>query len=300
MAKLPTMEEMLKAGVHFGHQASHWHPKMESYIYTTRNGVHIIDLKKTHTKLEAALAYVSKVVADGGDVLFVGTKVQAKPLVEKYAKACKMPYISTRWVGGTLTNFNAMKVSIARYVELLRGRDNGDWEKYTKKERSELQKEIDRLDDMFAGLVNMRSIPKAMFIVDIRTEMTALKEANVMKVPVVAICDTNTNPTPVTCVIPANDDATRGLELMVKAVAAACEEGLKNRKVVAAAPASAKAPAGKPVRPSSAPRRRAPEAVAEKAAPAKVVAEKSASAGKATEDKPAAKKPVRAKKAKAE
>lgn len=279
------MEEMLKAGVHFGHQASHWHPKMESYIYTTRNGVHIIDLKKTQTKLEAALAYVSKVVADGGDVLFVGTKVQAKPLVEQYAKACKMPYVSTRWVGGTLTNFNAMKVSIARYVELLRGRDSGDWEKYTKKERSELQKEIDRLDDMFAGLVNMRGIPKAMFVVDIRTEMTAVKEANVMKVPVVAICDTNTNPTPITCVIPANDDATRGLELLVKAVAAACEEGLKNRKVVAA-PVKKEAPGRAP----AAPRRRAPEAKKE-AAPAKAAV---------AAEKPAAKKPARAKKAKTE
>ncbi|MBI4122217.1 MAG: 30S ribosomal protein S2 [Parcubacteria group bacterium] len=234
MAKLPTMEQMLKAGVHFGHQSSHWHPKMEPYIYTTRNGVHIIDLKKTTAKLEAALAYVSKVVADGGDVQIVGTKLQANPMKEKYAKACKMPYVSTRWVGGTLTNFNAIKLSIQRYVELLRGRDGGDWEKYTKKERSELQKEIDRLHEMFAGLVNMRGIPKAMFVLDIRTEQTAVKEAHVMKVPVVAVCDTNTNPTNIACVIPANDDATHGIELLVKAVAEACEEGLNNRKVVAA------------------------------------------------------------------
>lgn len=285
MPKLPSMEEMLKAGVHFGHQASHWHPKMETYIYTTRNGVHIIDLKKTHTKLEAALAYLTKVVADGGDVLFVGTKIQAKPLVEQYAKACKMPYVCSRWVGGTLTNFNAIKISIQRYVELLRGKESGDWEKYTKKERSELQKEVDRLHEMFAGLVNMRSIPKAMFVVDIRTEQTAVKEAHVMKVPVVAVCDTNTNPTAITCVIPANDDATRGVELMIKAAAEACEEGLKNRKVVAA-------PVKKEVTPAFRP------AAARKPAPAKEAAP--AVTAKTEAPKAPAKKAIRAKKETAE
>lgn len=286
MSKLPSMEEMLKAGVHFGHQSSHWHPKMESYIYTTRNGVHILDLKKTHTKLEAALAYVTQVVADGGDVLFVGTKIQAQPLVEQYAKACKMPYISSRWVGGTLTNFNAIKISIQRYVELLRGKESGDWEKYTKKERSELQKEVDRLHIMFSGLVNMRTIPKAMFVVDIRTERTAVKEAHVMKVPVVALCDTNTNPTGITCVIPGNDDATRGLDLIIKAVSEACEEGLKNRKVVvAAAPVKKEGLPGRPFARTPAP--------AQAAAPAPEV--------KAPEAKAEpAKKAVRAKKVKAE
>jgi small subunit ribosomal protein S2 len=285
MSKLPSMEEMLKAGVHFGHQSSHWHPRMEPYIYTTRNGVHILDLKKTHTKLEAALAYVTQVVADGGDVLFVGTKIQAQPLIEQYAKACKMPYISSRWVGGTLTNFNAIKISIQRYVELLRGKESGDWEKYTKKERSELQKEVDRLHIMFSGLVNMRSIPKAMFVVDIRTERTAVKEAHVMKVPVVALCDTNTNPTGITCVIPGNDDATRGLDLIIKAVSQACEEGLKNRKVVvAAAPSASKV--GLPGRPFA----RKPEAPK----PAAPVAEVKAPTTEAAPTKKARAKKVKA------
>lgn len=233
MANIPSMEDMLKAGVHFGHQASHWHPKMESFIYTTRNGVHIIDLKKTQDRLQKAIDFVTKIVAEGGNVLFVGTKPQAQPLVEQYAKQAGMPYIKGRWIGGTLTNYNEFKNSIQRYVELLRGRDSGDWEKYTKKERSELQKEVDRLHEFVSGLVTMDRPPKALFIVDIRTEKTAVKEANVMNIPVIALCDTNTNPDDVQFPIPANDDATRGIELMVKAMAEACVAGVKSRKVVA-------------------------------------------------------------------
>lgn len=251
MANLPTMEELLKAGVHFGHQASHWHPKMEPYIYTTRNGVHIIDLKKTQDRLTKAIEFITKTVADGGNVLFVGTKPQAQPIIETYAKQAGMPYIKSRWIGGTLTNYSEFKNSIQRYVELLRQRDSGGWDKYTKKERSELQKEVDRLHEFVSGLVTMDRPPKAVFIVDIRSEKTAVKEANVMNIPIIALCDTNTNPLNVQHPIPANDDATRGIELMVKAISEACVAGVKSRKVVvgdvkkatpAAAPVSAPAP----------------------------------------------------------
>lgn len=238
MAKIPTLEEMLKAGVHFGHQAAHWHPHMEPFIYTTRNGVHIIDLKKTQSKLKQALDFIAQTVASGGDILFVGTKVQAQPLVEKAAKEVNMPYVKSRWIGGSMTNFHAVKRSIERYLTLIRQRESREWEKYTKKERVELMKEEERLHEMVSGLVTMRQLPKAVFVVDIRTEQTAVKEANVMNIPVVALCDTNTNIKNVQHVIPCNDDATNGIALMLESVIEAVKEGLKNRKVVPAAPAA--------------------------------------------------------------
>jgi len=228
----PSMEEMLKAGVHFGHQASRWHPKMQSYIYTVRNGVHIFDLKKTQQKLKEACDFLEKVVADGGDVLFVGTKTQAKPLVEANAKEAKMPYMRSRWIGGLLTNFGEVKKVIQHYVNLKQGRESGDWDKYTKKEQVGLRKELEKLDQTVAGIADLKELPKAVFVVDIRTEKTAVTEAKVRGIPVVAVCDTNVNPTDVDYIIPANDDATKGLDLLIKTVAHACAEGLKNRKIV--------------------------------------------------------------------
>jgi len=215
-------------------------------------------------------------------------------LIEKYAKECSMPYVNIRWVGGILTNYGAIKHAIQRYIDLNRGRDGGDWEKYTKKERSELQKEVERLHDMVDGLVTMKQLPKAMFVVDINTERTAVKEAHVVHVPVVAVCDTNTNPTDITCVIPANDDATRGLELMIKAISQACAEGLKNRKVVAA-------PEKKTVMPFAPRPAVAAKPAAAKAAPVKAAAEKKVAEPVVEGAKKApAKKAPRAKKAKAE
>jgi len=282
MYKIPTMEEMLKAGCHFGHQAAHWHPHMEPFIYTTRNGVHIIDLKKTQEKLQKAMEFISQTVAAGGDILFVGSKVQALPLIEKAAKEVNMPYAKSRWIGGTMTNFHAVKKSIDRYLNLLRQRDGGEWEKYTKKERSELQKEVDRLHSMVSGLSTMKSLPKAMFVVDVRTEQSAVKEANVMNVPIVAVCDTNVNPKFIKHVIPCNDDATRGISMMLDCAVEAIKDGLKHRKVVPQAMA-------KPVVRAAAP-------AARKAAPA--ATKKVAETAPATEaKKPAAKRAT--KKAKA-
>jgi len=278
MYKIPTMEEMLKAGCHFGHQAAHWHPHMEPFIYTTRNGVHIIDLKKTQEKLQKAMEFVSQTVAAGGDILFVGSKVQALPLIEKAAKEVNMPYAKSRWIGGTMTNFHAVKKSIDRYLNLLRQRDGGEWEKYTKKERAELQKEIDRLHSMVSGLSTMKSLPKAMFVVDVRTEQSAVKEANVMHVPIVAICDTNVNPKFVKHVIPCNDDATRGISMMLDCMVEAIKDGLKHRKVVPQAVAKTAAPAARKAAPAAAkPAAKAASAapVAEAKKPAKAAATKS-------------------------
>ncbi len=244
---IPTMEEMLKAGMHFGHQTNRWHPKMASYLYTTRNGLHIFDLKKTQKNLEESLKFIEKTVADGGDVLFVGTKSQARPIIEEYAKQAEMPYIRSRWIGGMLTNFSEVKKSIRRYVDLQKQKKAGEWDKYTKKEQILLQKEVDKLDGSVAGLVSLDRMPKIVFIVDIRIEKTALKEANVMKIPVVAICDSNVNPTTVKHVIPANDDATKGVEMIVKLVAEACATGKKKRKIVPAK--AAKAQVSKPTKP---------------------------------------------------
>ena len=230
--QIPTMEEMLKGGVHFGHQSSRWHPKMRPYIYTVRNGVHIFDLKKTASHLQEACRFLEQVVADGGDVLFVGTKTQAQPLIEKYAKEAGMPYMQSRWIGGLLTNFGEVKKVIQHYLDLIQGRDSGDWKKYTKKEQVGLAKELEKLESTVAGLANLKELPKAVFIVDTRNEKTALTEASVRGISVVGVCDTNVNPSMVDYVIPANDDATRGVELMIKTVADACAEGLKNRKVI--------------------------------------------------------------------
>jgi small subunit ribosomal protein S2 len=232
MPNLPTMEEMLKAGLHFGHQSSRWHPKMGPYIYTSRNGLHVIDLKQTQTKLERAGEFVKKTVAAGGNVLFVGTKTQAQPLIESAAKECGMPYIKGRWIGGMLTNFDEVKKNIRRYLDLVRQREAGEWDKYTKKEQIGLKKEMEKLESFVSGLTGLSELPQAVFIVDIRLEKTALAEARVKGIPVVAICDTNTNPALVDYPIPGNDDATRGIELIVNYISAACKEGFNDRKIV--------------------------------------------------------------------
>jgi small subunit ribosomal protein S2 len=235
---IPTMEEMLKAGLHFGHQASRWHPKMEPYIYTTRNGLHIVDLKKTQSMLEQACEFAKKIVADGGDILFVGTKTQAQPLIEKYAAECGMPYIKSRWIGGLITNFKEVKKNIKRYLDLKKQSEAGEWKKYTKKEQIGLKKEMEKLQSIVSGLVTLDKFPKALFVVDIKYEKTAVLEANVKNIPIIAITDTNTNPEMVQYPIPGNDDATGGIEMVVQCIAQACSEGKKKRKVM---PAGAKA-----------------------------------------------------------
>ncbi|MCR4312317.1 MAG: 30S ribosomal protein S2, partial [Candidatus Uhrbacteria bacterium] len=193
--QIPSVLEMLKAGVHFGHQSSRWHPKMKPFIFGSRGGVHIIDVEKTQTQLENTLNFVSETAARGGSIVFVGTKRQAQTIVEKYAKEAGMPYITTRWLGGTLTNFAQLQRLIRHYLDLKDKTEKGELKKYTKLEQLQFSREIEELDGKIGGLSTLTRLPDALFIVDARTEKTAVREATTMGVPMIALVDSNVNPT---------------------------------------------------------------------------------------------------------
>lgn len=219
--ELPSLDELLQAGVHFGHRISRWYPKMKPYIFGVRNGVHVIDLEQTHKQLAVAAEYVSHIVAKGGTILFVGTKKQAKAIVKQAAESCDMPYVDERWLGGTFTNFKQISQLAKRYHELQDMKNGADWDKYTKKEQSVFNDEIVYLEKKVKGLLNMHKKPDAVFIVGIKEEETAVKEAISMRIPIVGVCDTNVDPTPVSVIIPGNDDAVRGIELIANTIAKA-------------------------------------------------------------------------------
>lgn len=225
MPQLPTLLDLFKAGVHFGHKVSKRYPKMEPYIFTVKNGIHIINLELTLRQLTVALEFVTDTVARGGTVLFLGTKQQAQPIIAKYAIEAGMPYVNERWLGGTLTNFAEISRVIQRFTELKRRRDSGELEKYTKKERLEFDREIERLQGMVGGIEHLKKIPEALFVVDVKHEHIAITEAAKKRVPIVALCDTNVNPTPVTAVIPGNDDAVKSIELIMRLAAEAVQAG---------------------------------------------------------------------------
>ena len=225
MTKIPNLEEMLKAGMHFGHRTSKWHPKMAPFIFTTRNGVHIIDLVKTQKKLEEALAYLKKQASQGKVILFVGTKSQVKETMKKVAEETGMPYAVESWLGGCLTNFGVIKKSIRKYNDLLEKKQTGKLDKYTKKERLQIDREINRLTSKVGGLANLEKTPDLMFIWDPKNDDTALTEAKMKNIPVVAVCDTNVNPTQVDYVIPSNDDATKSIKMIMNLVKEAVLEG---------------------------------------------------------------------------
>lgn len=227
MSKMPTLLEMLKAGVHFGHQKSRWHPKMEQYIFGVRNGVHIIDLEKTQEQLEKALNYVKNLAAKGQVILFVGTKRQAREITKAAAISCEMPYLVERWIGGLLTNFDEVKRRLKKYHNLKEMFASGEIEKYTKKEQVTMKKQLEKLDKYLIGLTSLDKMPDALYIADMRTEKTALAEAERTEVPTVAVCDTNVNPEQVNYAIPANDDAVNSIKLIVDMVAEAVNEGRK-------------------------------------------------------------------------
>lgn len=229
MPQIPDLMTMLKSGSHFGHQVSRRHPKMKPYIFTAKSGFHIINLELTQEKLAEALEYVRKLVANGGTILFLGTKKQAQPIIEKYAKECGMPYITQRWLGGTLTNFNEISHVIKKYVDLKKQRASGQLEKYTKKEQLDFSKEIEKLDGVVGGIETLTRIPDAIFVCDVKREKTAVTEAVKRNVPIIAICDTNVNPDKVNYVIPANDDAVKSLDLIIGLVGAAIREGAAER-----------------------------------------------------------------------
>jgi len=225
---------MLKAGMHFGHSTSRWHPKMNEFIFGARQGRHIINLEETQTRLEDALEYVKGIAARGGVVLFVGTKTQAKDLVKKYADICGMPYVNERWLGGTITNFGQIRKSLKRLGMLKDQRDKGELKKYTKKEQLMLEREIEEMEEKLGGIQYITKVPDALFVVDVRTEKTAIAEANTVNTKVIAICDTNVNPRGITKVIPANDDAVKSIELVCALMADAIKEGKANAAQVSA------------------------------------------------------------------
>lgn len=224
--------DLFKAGVHFGHRVSRWHPKMKPFIFTQKNNVHIINLELTLEKLLQACDFAKKIISNGGTILFVSTKKQAKEIVEKYAKETGMPYVTLRWIGGTFTNFSEVRRLIQHYITLKQRKESGDLEKYTKKEQLKFTKETEKLENLVKGMVTLKKLPEAIFIVDIRTDKTALNEAHKKEIPIIAMCDTNVNPEKVKYLIPANDDGIKSIELITSAIAQSIKEGLdeKNSK----------------------------------------------------------------------
>lgn len=216
--KLPSLEEMLKAGVHFGHRASKWNPKMEPYIFTARNNIHIIDLEKTKEKLEEALKFLQGIKDKKGTILFVGTKVAAKEITQQVAKECQMPYVVDKWIGGTLTNFGVISKRLEHFRDLEKKKESGELKKYTKKEQHEFGLELQKLDKQFGGIKAITRPPDALLVVDTHKEKLAVKEARMKKIPVVGLCDTNTDPGIIDYPIPANDDASSSLKLILSTI----------------------------------------------------------------------------------
>ena len=204
-----SIEQMLKAGVHFGHQTRFWNPKMEKFIFGSRNKVHIIDLQKTLDCLEPSLDFCKKIASSNNRILFVGTKRSAREVIRQEAERCGMPYVNHRWLGGMLTNYKTIRASIRRYEFLVSQEEEGKFNQYTKKEVLKLKKEMDKLERSIGGIKNMGGLPEALFIVDVENEKIAVAEAKKMGIPIVGLVDTNSDPDSVDYIIPGNDDAIR-------------------------------------------------------------------------------------------
>ncbi len=230
-----SMKQLLEAGVHFGHQTRRWNPKMAEYIFTERNGIYIIDLQKTVKKIEEAYAFVRQVAADGGELLFVGTKKQAQETIREEAQRVGMHYVDARWLGGMLTNFKTIEQRIKRLSQLHKMEEDGTFDLLPKKEVIGLRGEMDKLEKYLGGIKNMKKLPAAIFIVDPRKERIAISEAKKLHIPIVAIVDTNCDPDDVDYVIPGNDDAIRAVKLVASTIANAVMEGKEGSVGAAAA-----------------------------------------------------------------
>ncbi len=228
--KLPKIEEMLAAGMHFGHSQSRWHPKMKKYIFTSRKNVYIIDLTKARKCLETALNFLENLVRENKTVLFVGTKGQVKKPLKNLAQELKMPYVTEKWLGGTLTNFLVIKKLIKKFKDLTEEKKLGKLDKYTKKERLDFDREIAKLEIKVGGLANLTKIPDALFVWDVKKEKTAITEARKKNIPIVAICDTNVDPTLINYPIPANDDATKTIKLILFCLKEVMEKAMAENK----------------------------------------------------------------------
>jgi small subunit ribosomal protein S2 len=254
------VKELLEAGVHFGHQARRWNPKMDRYILAKRHGIHVVDLRKTALCLEAALTAARQVGERGGKVMFVGTKKQAQEIVAQEAGRCGQHYVNRRWLGGQLTNFKTIKGRIAKLKELDTAKENGTWERFSKKEALSLDREREKLERSLGGIKNLDHLPDMLFVIDPKRERIAVAEANHMGIPVVAITDTNCDPDVIDYPIPGNDDATKAIRLLTTRVADAVLEGRRSgaaasaeaeraeraQRAADAAAAAAPAPEAKP------------------------------------------------------
>jgi small subunit ribosomal protein S2 len=225
--KLPKIQDMIDAGVHFGHQAKRWHPKMEPYIYTVNKNVHIIDLEKTEEMLEKACNFLFEQASAGKVIVFVGTKKQSKEVIENEAKRSGALYVSERWVGGTITNFETIKKNIDKMLGYIKGREEGKFSMYTKKERLLIDREVEKLQATYGGIASLKKSPDVLFIIDPKREKTAIREAKRADVPVISVVDTNADPTKIDYPIPGNDDAVKSVALIVRAISDAVEEGYK-------------------------------------------------------------------------
>ena len=225
-----SMKQLLEAGVNFGHQTRRWNPKMAEYIFTERNGIYIIDLQKTVKKIEEAYDFVRQIAADGGEILFVGTKKQAQETIREEAQRVGMHYVDARWLGGMLTNFKTIKKRIERLAQLHKMEEDGTFDLLPKKEVIGLRGEMDKLEKYLGGIKNMKHAPAAIFVVDPRKERIAISEAKKLDIPIVAIVDTNCDPEDVDYVIPGNDDAIRAVKLVVSTIANAVVEGREGKQ----------------------------------------------------------------------
>jgi small subunit ribosomal protein S2 len=220
-----SMRQLLEAGVHFGHQTRRWNPKMRRFIFGERNGIYIVDLRQTLDRIDVAYKFVRETVADGGTILFVGTKKQAQEPIERQAQACGMPYVNFRWLGGMLTNFQTVHSRVAKLHELQRQVDSGEVDQMPKKEGLKVRRDLAKLERNLGGIKRLEKVPSAVFVIDTKKEHIAVTEANRLRIPVVAVVDTNCDPDVIDYVIPGNDDAIRSAQLMSRVIADAVNEG---------------------------------------------------------------------------
>lgn len=225
MSKIPSMQELLEAGVHFGHQVRRWNPKMAKFIFGAREGVHLIDLAHTVTKLEEACEFAKKIGEAGGTFIFLASKKQARAIITEEAQKCGAKYVTERWIGGLLTNFEQTSKTIKKLADLKSNKESGEYKDRTKKENLMIDREISKLERLYGGLTGMDKLPDALYVVDVKKEENACREAGVKDIPIIAVCDTNANLSLIDFPIPGNDDATRAISILTAAVADAYLEG---------------------------------------------------------------------------
>lgn len=230
MPNIPTTEQLFEAMVHFGHRVSKRHPKMTPYLQTIKNGVYWINLEKTRECLKKTTDFIKEIVSQGGIILFVGTKPSAQAVIKKYAEEVKMPYVIERWLGGTLTNFSVISGLIKKLKKMEEEKEKGEWEKYPRKERFDLERKLTRLSLLVGGMKNLEKLPEALYLIDLREEKTALREARKTKTKIIGLVDVNCNPTLVDYPIPGNDDAIRSIEIITKTITEAIKEGQNEAK----------------------------------------------------------------------